>query len=83
MKTEFKIFESDMGYSKIEDLIEEYQNKHHLEIKQVVVLRNDDYDFTIGVMFEKDMVSFFNRKYRDSCKSAITGFMSPPEPVGQ
>ena len=82
MKTEFKIFRSDRGYSKIEDLIEKYQNEHHLEIKQLVVLRNDDYDFTIGVVFEEDIASSFNSKYRDSCKSAISGFMSPPEPGG-
>ena len=53
MKTEFKIFNSDWGYSKIEELIQEYQEKHHLEIKNVVMLKSDDCDIVIGVVFEK------------------------------
>ena len=53
MKTEFKVFDSDWGYSKIEDLIQEYQEKYHLEIKDVVMLKNDDCNIAIGVVFEK------------------------------
>ena len=82
MKTLFRIFKGYRNCSKIEDLIEKFQNKYHLEIKQVVVLRNDDHDFTIGVVFERDIVSHFNRKYRDSCKSAMSGFTTAPEPGG-
>ena len=46
------------------------------------MLRNDDYDFTIGVVFERDEEAYFNKKYRDSCKSAINGFTSSIEPGG-
>ena len=82
MKTLFRIFKGYRNCSKIEDLIEKYQDKHHLEIKQVVVLRNDDDDYTIGVIFERDRVSSFNKKYRNSCKSAINEFISSPEHGG-
>lgn len=52
MRTEFKVFNSDWGYSKMEELIREYQKKHHLEIKNVVAIRDDDCDIVVGVVFE-------------------------------
>lgn len=52
MKTEFKIFESDWGYYKIEELIKEYQEKHNAEIKNVVLIENNDVETIIGVLFE-------------------------------
>lgn len=52
MKTEFKVFKSDWGYSKIEELIREYQKEHHLEIKNVVAIRNDDCNILVGAVFE-------------------------------
>lgn len=53
MKTEFKIFESDWGYYKIEELIKEYQEKHNAEVKSVMLLKNKDCEIIIGVLFEK------------------------------
>ena len=53
MKTEFKIFESDWVYYKIEELIKEYQEKHNAEVKNVVLIRNNDDKAIIGVLFEK------------------------------
>ena len=53
MKTEFKIFESDLGYYKVEELIKEYQEKHNAEIKNVVLIKNNDVETIIGVLFKK------------------------------
>ena len=53
MKTEFKIFESDYGYASLEVDIKEYQEKHNLEIKNVVLIKNNDVETIIGVVFEK------------------------------
>ena len=53
MKTEFKIFESDWGYYKVEELIKEYQEKHNAEIKSIVLMKNKDCEIIIGVLFEK------------------------------
>lgn len=52
MKTEFKVFKSDWGYSKMEELIREYQKEHHLEIRNVVAIKNDVCDIVVGVVFE-------------------------------
>ena len=53
MKTEFKIFESDLGYYKIEELIKKYQEEHNVEVKNVVLIENNDVETIIGVLFEK------------------------------
>lgn len=53
MKTEFKIFESDLGYHKVEEDIKEYQEKHNAEIRNVVLIKNNDVETIIGVVFEK------------------------------
>ncbi|HJF82908.1 hypothetical protein [Helicobacter pullorum] len=53
MKTEFKIFESDYFTYLLEEDIKEYQEKHNAEIKNVVVVRNNDDKAIIGVLFEK------------------------------
>ena len=53
MKTEFRVFDSDCGYTSIEDSIKEYQEKHHLEIKNVVVIRDKPCEYLVGVLFEK------------------------------
>ena len=53
MKTEFKIFESDLGYYKIEELIKKYQEEHNVEVKNVVLIENNDVEIIIGVLFEK------------------------------
>lgn len=53
MKTEFKIFESDWGYYKVEELIKEYQEEHNAEVKSIVLLKNKDCEIIIGVLFEK------------------------------
>ena len=52
MKTEFKIFESDWGYYKVEELIKEYQEKHNAEIKSIVLMKNKDCEIIIGAIFE-------------------------------
>lgn len=82
MKTQFKVFKSTWGYHTIEDLIKEYQEEHHLEVRNVVVLRSTEEGLVVGAIFEEDIVSNFNSKYRDSIKGAINGFMSYPEPGG-
>ena len=49
MKTEFKIFKGN--YASLEEAIKEYQEKHNVEIKNVVFL--DSYTkIVIGVIFE-------------------------------
>ena len=53
MKTEFKIFESEYFTYLLEEDIKEYQEKHNAEIKNVVLIRNDDDKAIIGVLFEK------------------------------
>ena len=54
MKTEFKIFESDYFTYLLEEDIKEYQEKHNAEIKNVVLIRNNDDKAIIGVLFEKE-----------------------------
>ena len=50
MKTEFKIFRGD--YTSLEKDIKEHQEKHNVEIKNVVFL--DSYTkIVIGVLFEE------------------------------
>lgn len=50
MKTEFKIFKG--SYDSLEEQIKEYQEKHNVEIKNIVFL--DSYTkIVIGVIFEK------------------------------
>ena len=71
MKTEFKIFKTNWGYYTIEDLIKEYQKEHHLEVRNVVVLRRTEEGLVVGVVFEK------HRNYFSSSKHAITAFASP------
>lgn len=53
MKTEFKIFESEWGYFTIEDTIKEYQKEHHLEIKDVLLIKSNEGSPIFGVLFEK------------------------------
>ena len=53
MKTEFKIFESDYASYRLEEDIKEYQEKHNMEIKNVVLIKNNDVETIIGVLFEK------------------------------
>ena len=72
MKTEFKVFDSDWGYSSIEDSIKEYQEKHHLEIKNVVAIRDKPCEIVVGVLFEKSRSAIVSSEY------AITAF-APPE----
>ena len=52
MKTEFKIFESESFYLLEED-IKEYQEKHNVEIKNVLLIKNNDVETIIGVLFEE------------------------------
>ena len=68
MKTEFKVFDSDWGYSSIEDSIKEYQEKHNAEIKNVISIRDNPCDIVVGVLFKK------HRNYFSSSKNAITAF---------
>lgn len=54
MKTEFKIFESDLGVYTLEDVIKEYQEKHNAEIKNIMLIKSNDDETIIGVVFEKE-----------------------------
>ena len=53
MRTEFKIFESEFASYSLEKAIEEYQEKHNAEIKNVVLIKNNEVETIIGVLFEK------------------------------
>ena len=53
MKTEFKIFKSNWGYYTIEDNIKEYQEKHNMEIKDMMLIKSEEDGPVIGVLFEK------------------------------
>lgn len=54
MKTEFKIFESEYFTYLLEEDIKEYQEKHNAEIKNVVLIKNNDVETIIGVVFKKE-----------------------------
>ena len=68
MKTEFKIFESDLGYYKVEELIKEYQEKHNAEIKNVVLIKKYDDEIVFGVVFEEssEYKELEDRRYRST-----------------
>lgn len=53
MRTEFKIFRSNWGFHTMENLIKEYQKEHHLEIKNVMLIKKYDDEIVFGVVFEK------------------------------
>lgn len=53
MKTEFKIFTSDYASYRLEEDIKEYQEKHNVEVKSVVLIKSNDVETIIGVLFEK------------------------------
>lgn len=52
MKTEFKIFEHEWLYS-LEGAIKEYQEENNLEIKNIILIKKNDVETIIGVLFEK------------------------------
>ena len=54
MKTEFKIFESDYFTYLLEEDIKEYQEKHNMEIKNIVLIKSNNVETTIGVVFKKE-----------------------------
>lgn len=51
MKTEFKIFKG--SYDSLEEDIKKYQEKHNVEIKNVVFLENYNARTIIGVTFKR------------------------------
>lgn len=53
MKTMFKIFKIEWNITQLERIIKRYQEELRLEVKDVIVLTNDDSDFSVGVIFEK------------------------------
>lgn len=53
MKTEFKVFTSDLDFYELEESIKEYQEKHNMEIKNIVLIKSNNVETTIGVLFEK------------------------------
>lgn len=53
MKTIFKIFKIEWNITQLERIIKRYQEELRLEVKDVIVLTNDDSDFSVGVIFEK------------------------------
>lgn len=68
MKTEFKIFTTNWGFYAIEDLIKEYQKEHHLEVRNVVVLRRTQEGLVVGAIFEEssEYKELEDRRYRSS-----------------
>ena len=68
MKTEFKIFESDLGFHTMENLIKEYQKEHHLEIKNVILIKKYDDEIVFGVVFEEssEYKELEDRRYRST-----------------
>ncbi|WP_155462882.1 hypothetical protein [Helicobacter pullorum] len=54
MKTEFKIFTSDLDFYELEESIKEYQEKHNMEIKNIVLIKSNNVETTIGVVFKKE-----------------------------
>lgn len=53
MKTQFKVFKSTWGYHTMEDLIKEYQEEYHLEIKDIILIRSNEDKPVFGVLFEE------------------------------
>lgn len=53
MKTMFKIFKIEWNITQLERIIKRYQEELRLEVKDVIVLTNDDSGFSVGVIFEK------------------------------
>lgn len=51
MKTEFKIFKG--SYDSLEEDIKKYQEKHNVEIKNIVFLENYNARTIIGVIFKR------------------------------
>lgn len=65
MKTEFKIFTSDYASYRLEEDIKEYQEKHNVEIKNVMLIKSNDVETIIGVVFKrKTWKDVYNEKYR-------------------
>lgn len=54
MKTEFKIFTSDLDFYELEESIKEYQEKHNMEIKNIVLIKSNNVETTIDVVFKKE-----------------------------
>ena len=61
MKTKFKVFRG--SYDSLEEDIKEYQEKHNVEIKNVVFLDNYNAKTFIGVVFKRS--SEFDKIQRD------------------
>lgn len=53
MNTEFKIFTSDYGFYVLEEDIKEYQEKHNMEIENVILIKSSDDEAIIGVVFKR------------------------------
>lgn len=82
MNTEFKIFTSDYGFYVLEEDIKEYQEKHNMEIKNIVLIKSNDDETIIGVIFEKrsiedeeleepeERILGFREWYTCKCRSA-------------
>ena len=64
MRTEFKIFESEFASYSLENAIKEYQEKHNLEIRNIVLIKSNDVETIIGVVSEK-RIWYEKRKYRN------------------
>lgn len=53
MNTEFKTFTSDYGFYVLEDDIKEYQEKHNMEIENVILIKSNSDETIIGVVFKR------------------------------
>lgn len=53
MNTIFKIFKIEWDITKLEGIIKKYQEEFHLEVRNIMVLRNYEDGADIGVIFER------------------------------
>lgn len=63
MNTEFKIFTSAYGFYVLEEDIKEYQKKHNMEIISVILIKSNDDEVIIGVVFKRKT---WKEKYNES-----------------
>ena len=78
MKTQFKVFKSTWGYHTMEELVKEYQEEHHLEIKDIMLIRNNEDKPVVGVLFEES--SEYKEQLRNSkfrCNAWSYGEVEP------
>lgn len=64
MKTKFEIFKIEGNISQLERFIKRYQEEHHLEIKDIMLIRNSEDKPVVGVLFEE------SREYKEQLRNS-------------